>query len=70
MSTNKVSQERSQRIEKMAQQLTEGRNPLAVKYDKSNMPSGLTLGVYLEVEFFESSHKASLQEAIKKHLNA
>ena len=61
-----MTPKRIERIKRMSEQLTEGRHPLAVMYDKSNMPPGLSSKTFLEINSMEASTHEAIKEALKK----
>ena len=66
MTANKMTPERIKRIKRMSEQLAEGRHPLAVMYDRSNMPPSLSSKTVLEINFMEASIHEAVKEALKK----
>ena len=66
MTTSKMTSERTERIKRMSKELTEGRHPLAVMYDRSNMPPGLSLKTFLEINFMEATIHEAIKEVLKK----
>ena len=66
MTTSKMTSERIERIKRMSEQLVEGRHPLAVKYDRSNMPPSLSSKTFLEINFMEATIHEATKEAFKK----
>ena len=66
MTTSKMTPERIERIKRMSEQLAEGRHPLAVMYDRSNMPPSLSSKTFLEINFMEATIHEATKEAFKK----
>lgn len=61
-----MTPERIKRIKRMSEQLAEGRHPLAVMYDRSNMPPSLSSKTFLEINLMEASIHEAVKEALKK----